>query len=198
MANHSSNLAWKIPWTEESTRAAVHGVAESGTTEQLTLCLFSVILKHPYTVCLICNTKCNWKWSFNFLYHSNLVLSLSLDLSYWFLIFLSDNSGSKREILIQINHQLKYKHIFAIFKKCWKDKLHFLRISSGSYSLETSPTSNSIFYLVLDPLESCFKIYFSPCSVWQLNQREQALLEKHTTESWWFWINQVDNLPYFF
>ena len=28
-APHSSTLAWKIPWTEESCKAAVQGVAES-------------------------------------------------------------------------------------------------------------------------------------------------------------------------
>ena len=28
MATHSSTLAWKIPWTEEPGRLAVHGVAE--------------------------------------------------------------------------------------------------------------------------------------------------------------------------
>ena len=31
MAPHSSTLAWKIPWTEESDKAAVHGVAKSQT-----------------------------------------------------------------------------------------------------------------------------------------------------------------------
>ena len=31
MATHSSVLAWKIPWTEEPWRAAVHGVAKSQT-----------------------------------------------------------------------------------------------------------------------------------------------------------------------
>ena len=31
MARHSSTLAWKIPWTEEPGRAAVHGVAKSWT-----------------------------------------------------------------------------------------------------------------------------------------------------------------------
>ena len=31
----SNTLAWKIPWTEEPGRAAVHGVAESNTTERL-------------------------------------------------------------------------------------------------------------------------------------------------------------------
>ena len=31
MAPHSSTLAWKIPWTEEPGRLAVHGVAKSPT-----------------------------------------------------------------------------------------------------------------------------------------------------------------------
>jgi len=31
MAMHSSILAWKIPWTEESGRLQVHGVAKSQT-----------------------------------------------------------------------------------------------------------------------------------------------------------------------
>ena len=31
MATHSSTLAWKIPWTEEPGRLAVHGVAKSQT-----------------------------------------------------------------------------------------------------------------------------------------------------------------------
>ena len=31
MATHSSILAWKIPWTEESGRLTVHGVAKSQT-----------------------------------------------------------------------------------------------------------------------------------------------------------------------
>ena len=30
MAIHSSILAWRIPWTEELGRAAVHGVARVG------------------------------------------------------------------------------------------------------------------------------------------------------------------------
>ena len=34
MAIHSSILAWRIPWTEE-TGELVHGVTESDTTEQL-------------------------------------------------------------------------------------------------------------------------------------------------------------------
>ena len=31
MAPHSSTLAWKIPWTEEPGRPAVHGIAKSRT-----------------------------------------------------------------------------------------------------------------------------------------------------------------------
>ena len=31
MATHSSTLAWKIPWTEEPGRLAVHGVTKSRT-----------------------------------------------------------------------------------------------------------------------------------------------------------------------
>ena len=34
MATHSSILAWKIPWTEES--GGLHGCQESDTIEQLT------------------------------------------------------------------------------------------------------------------------------------------------------------------
>ena len=43
MATHSSILAWRIPWTEESLRysrldwrATVHEITESDTTERLT------------------------------------------------------------------------------------------------------------------------------------------------------------------
>ena len=31
MATHSRTLAWRIPWTEESVGASVHGVAKSQT-----------------------------------------------------------------------------------------------------------------------------------------------------------------------
>ena len=37
MAIHSSLLAWKIPWTEETGGLQSVGVTESDTTEQLTL-----------------------------------------------------------------------------------------------------------------------------------------------------------------
>ena len=37
MANYSSILAWKIPWTEESGGLQSMGCRELGTTEQLTL-----------------------------------------------------------------------------------------------------------------------------------------------------------------
>ena len=36
MATLSSILAWRFPWTEEPGEPIVHGVAESGVTEQLT------------------------------------------------------------------------------------------------------------------------------------------------------------------
>ena len=35
MAPHSSTLAWKIPWTEESGRLQSMGLLRIGTTEQL-------------------------------------------------------------------------------------------------------------------------------------------------------------------
>ena len=47
MTTHSSILAWRIPWTE----ATVHGIAESDTTERLTLSLhgqYSVFGKMQY------------------------------------------------------------------------------------------------------------------------------------------------------
>ena len=37
MANHSSILAWKIPWKEEPGMLQFMGCKELGTTEQLTL-----------------------------------------------------------------------------------------------------------------------------------------------------------------
>ena len=39
MATHSSILTWRIPWIEESGGLQSTGVAESDTTEQLTLSL---------------------------------------------------------------------------------------------------------------------------------------------------------------
>ena len=33
MANHSSILAWKIPWTRRLAGCIVHGIAELDTTE---------------------------------------------------------------------------------------------------------------------------------------------------------------------
>ena len=41
MATHSSILAWKIPWTEESGGPTVHGVAKSQTQlEHARICVF--------------------------------------------------------------------------------------------------------------------------------------------------------------
>ena len=39
MATHPSILAWRIPWTEEPVGDTVHRMAESDTTERLTLSL---------------------------------------------------------------------------------------------------------------------------------------------------------------
>ena len=39
MATHSSILAWKIPWTEDSGKYSPWGCKELYTTEQLTLSL---------------------------------------------------------------------------------------------------------------------------------------------------------------
>ena len=49
MATHSSILAWKIPWTEESGGAAVPGVAKSGTrlSTLLICCSHPTCLTHP-------------------------------------------------------------------------------------------------------------------------------------------------------
>ena len=41
--NHSSILAWEIPWTEESRELQFMGVAESDPTE------------HTHTPCRVCN-----------------------------------------------------------------------------------------------------------------------------------------------
>ena len=42
MATHSRILAWRIPWTEEPGGLQFMGVAESDTTEGLTLHMLSV------------------------------------------------------------------------------------------------------------------------------------------------------------
>ena len=41
MANYTSILAWEIPWTEELGGLQSMGLQELGTTEQLTLSLFT-------------------------------------------------------------------------------------------------------------------------------------------------------------
>ena len=43
MATHSSVLAWRIPWTEDTWQATVHGVAESQT--QLSDFTFTFLLE---------------------------------------------------------------------------------------------------------------------------------------------------------
>ena len=47
MAIHSSILAWRNPMDRGAWWAAVHGVAESGTTERLTLTLTYPGQRHP-------------------------------------------------------------------------------------------------------------------------------------------------------
>ena len=42
MATHSSVLAWRIPWTEETVGYSPWGCKEADTTEWLTLSLFTV------------------------------------------------------------------------------------------------------------------------------------------------------------
>jgi len=48
MATHSSILAYKISWTEESGRLQFTGCTELDTTEQLTLSLFFVMATELY------------------------------------------------------------------------------------------------------------------------------------------------------
>ena len=47
MATHSSILAWRIPWTEETGRLESMGPQKVNTTEQLTL-----LLSEKYTILL--------------------------------------------------------------------------------------------------------------------------------------------------
>ena len=55
MATHSSILAWRLPRTRGAYGATVHGVAESDTTEQLTLPVLNILLEH------LCFTSFIWK-----------------------------------------------------------------------------------------------------------------------------------------
>ena len=43
MATHSSTLAWRIPWTEESSGLQSMGLQESDMTELLTLLLLLLL-----------------------------------------------------------------------------------------------------------------------------------------------------------
>ena len=55
MATHSNILAWRILWTEEPGGLQVHVIAESDTTEQLTLSLHICVC---VCVCVcVCNNK---------------------------------------------------------------------------------------------------------------------------------------------
>ena len=44
MVTHSSILAWKTPWTEESDRHRTWGHKQSDTTEWLTLHIFKIFI----------------------------------------------------------------------------------------------------------------------------------------------------------
>ena len=61
MATHPNILAWRIPWTEEPT---VHGVAESDTTELLSLSKNPIsIFRETHkkdTQCYLKNWKSEW------------------------------------------------------------------------------------------------------------------------------------------
>ena len=50
MANHSSILAWIIPWTEELAGYSPWGHKESDTTERLTLLAHVTVLMNTYPV----------------------------------------------------------------------------------------------------------------------------------------------------
>ena len=52
MTTHSSILAWRIPTVRGAWRATVHGVAESDTTEPLTLS-FSLLVLSISTLCVL-------------------------------------------------------------------------------------------------------------------------------------------------
>ena len=49
MATHSSVLAWRIPWTEESGRLQSMGLQESDMTEQLSTHANTYTHTHTYT-----------------------------------------------------------------------------------------------------------------------------------------------------
>ena len=70
MATHSNILAWRIPWTEKPGR--LHEVAESETTEKLTLSLFifillifeSLTLQLKILIYLLKTNNCNILWNY--------------------------------------------------------------------------------------------------------------------------------------
>ena len=56
MAAHSSVLAWRIPWTEESGGLhTVHGVTELDMTEQLSVFLLTQRLENSQTI--LCSSR---------------------------------------------------------------------------------------------------------------------------------------------
>ena len=58
MVTHSNILAWEIPWTEEPGRRTVRGVAESVTTGQLSLVVFSFNLLSDVVIFLLFKESC--------------------------------------------------------------------------------------------------------------------------------------------
>ena len=57
-ATHSSILSWRISWTEEPGRRTVRGVAESVTTGQLSLVVFSFNLLSDVVIFLLFKESC--------------------------------------------------------------------------------------------------------------------------------------------
>ena len=51
MANYSSILPWRIPWTEKPGGLQVHGIAESDMTERLSSVQFSSLAQSCPTLC---------------------------------------------------------------------------------------------------------------------------------------------------
>ena len=59
MATHSSVLAWRIPWTEESGRLQSMGSQESDMTELLSMRMHTQTHTHTHTSLVVPTTK-NW------------------------------------------------------------------------------------------------------------------------------------------
>ena len=65
MATHSSNLAWKIPWTEESGELQSMGlqrVGHSSCVEQMSTTMYSVLLCVCVCVCVHITSSLFIQW----------------------------------------------------------------------------------------------------------------------------------------